>query len=381
MEMNYEEQLTTQYEGIKGGSMSCFGGGWFDLENNNLYETIIQPYENPINPYEPIFYYHSDHLGSASFLTDRDGYETQQLVYLPFGEDWVDMKYNTGQYDTPYKFNGKEKDEETGYNNYGARYYYDWASIWLSVDPNSDNYPHATSYAYCNNNPVMLIDPDGKDWVDADGNKVKDHSNIKAYIFYDPRGKGKGFAEQSKAMYNQLEAKYGKGSVAMSNVTTEEGFAQDWGDMGGKDIKEVNVNYHGNNQTIMLDPDNDQYITATGDGKTNRSGSKATNVQDLPTPSGNISNAQLNLNTCKSNSRTQYPLKGSGQTLMEAFYGAFNFQTVRGTSAGVSYNRITKIAEPQFFFQHWDYFGKVPSTSKSSFDISNSNYFRTGGMK
>ena len=179
MGMNYEDQLTTQYEGIKDGNRGCIGGGWFDLENNNLYKSIIQPYGNPINPDEPIFYYHSDHLGSASFLTDRDGYETQQLVYLPFGEDWVDMKYNTGQYDTPYKFNGKEKDEElrsnreynninnkfheqTGYNNYGARYYYDWASIWLSVDPMSDKYPHLTSYNYCANNPVMLVDPDGR---------------------------------------------------------------------------------------------------------------------------------------------------------------------------------------------------------------------------
>ena len=137
------------------------------INTNNLYKTIVQPYENPINPDEPIFYYHSDHLGSASFLTDRDGYETQQLVYLPFGEDWVDMKYNTGQYDTPYKFNGKEKDEETGYNNYGARYYYDWASIWLSVDPMSDKYPHVTSYNYCANNPIMLIDPDGEDPIYA----------------------------------------------------------------------------------------------------------------------------------------------------------------------------------------------------------------------
>ncbi|MFV0500604.1 MAG: RHS repeat-associated core domain-containing protein, partial [Bacteroidales bacterium] len=91
------------------------------------------------------------------------GYETQQLVYLPFGEDWVDMKYNTGQYDTPYKFNGKEKDEETGYNNYGARYYYDWASIWLFVDPMSDKYPGTSNYAYCRNNPIMLVDPDGRE--------------------------------------------------------------------------------------------------------------------------------------------------------------------------------------------------------------------------
>ena len=151
-----------------------------EIATHNLYDHIIQPYENPMNPDEPSFYYHSDHLGSASFLTDRDGYETQQLVYLPFGEDWVDMKYNTQQYDTPYKFNGKEKDEElrsnreynninnkyheqTGYNNYGARYYYDWASIWLSVDPMSDKYPSTSSYAYCRNNPIMLIDPDGMD--------------------------------------------------------------------------------------------------------------------------------------------------------------------------------------------------------------------------
>ncbi len=104
------------------------------------------------------------HLGSASFLTDNNGNETQQLVYLPFGEDWVDKKYNSPAYTTPYKFNGKEKDPESGYNYYGARYYYDWATIWLSVDPLSDKYPHLTSYNYCANNPVMLVDPDGRDY-------------------------------------------------------------------------------------------------------------------------------------------------------------------------------------------------------------------------
>ncbi len=188
MEMNYEEQLNMQYDGIR--DMRCLQSAWFDLENNNLYDHIIQTYENPMNPDEPIFYYHSYHLGSASFLTDRDGKETQQLVYLPFGElrsnreylnvknqnsheqHWVDMKYNTSQYDTPYKFNGNEKDEETGYNNYGARYYYDWASIWLSVDPMSDKYPHLTSYNYCANNPVKYIDPNGKDIVDAQGRSM-----------------------------------------------------------------------------------------------------------------------------------------------------------------------------------------------------------------
>ena len=35
-------------------------------------------------------------------------------------------------------------------------------SIWLSVDPLSDKYPNLTPYAYCANNPVVLVDPDGR---------------------------------------------------------------------------------------------------------------------------------------------------------------------------------------------------------------------------
>ena len=122
---------------------------------------------------EPVFYYHSDHLGSASYITDDVGDPTQHLVYLPFGEDWVDMKYNTSQFDTPYKFNGKEKDPETGLHYYGARYLNTDLSIWLSVDPMSDKYPHLTSYNYCANNPVMLVDPDGRD-IDVVENTTKD---------------------------------------------------------------------------------------------------------------------------------------------------------------------------------------------------------------
>ncbi len=158
-----ERLVEEQQFGVEKSFEICMGM-YSSVKTYNLKEHIIQPYENPIHPDEPIFYYHSDHLGSASFLTDETGIQTQQLVYLPFGEDWVDLKYNTQQFETPYKFNGKEKDLESGYNYYGARYYYDWLSIWLSVDPLSDKYPHLTSYNYCANNPVMLVDPDGRDY-------------------------------------------------------------------------------------------------------------------------------------------------------------------------------------------------------------------------
>ena len=113
---------------------------------------------------EAVFYYHTDHLGSATLVTDDAADVVQQIAYLPYGEDWVDIRHH-GYFGSAYKFNGKEKDDETGYSYYGARYYTDRLSIWLSVDPLADKYPHLSPYAYCADNPVMLVDPDGRDVV------------------------------------------------------------------------------------------------------------------------------------------------------------------------------------------------------------------------
>ena len=67
-----------------------------------------------------------------------------------------------GDYATRYKFNGKELDPQTGYYYYGARYYDPVVSRWLSVDPLTEKYPGLSPYNYTANNPVMLVDPDGK---------------------------------------------------------------------------------------------------------------------------------------------------------------------------------------------------------------------------
>ena len=64
----------------------------------------------------------------------------------------------------PSTFNGKEKDYESGFHYYGARYY--WSEVltgWLSVDPMADKYPSISPYAYCAWNPVKLVDPDGRE--------------------------------------------------------------------------------------------------------------------------------------------------------------------------------------------------------------------------
>ena len=63
----------------------------------------------------------------------------------------------------PFTFTGKERDAETGYGYFGARYMdHELMTMWLSVDPMSDKYPSISPYAYCAWNPVKLVDPDGR---------------------------------------------------------------------------------------------------------------------------------------------------------------------------------------------------------------------------
>ena len=70
---------------------------------------------------------------------------------------------------------GKEKDAETGYHYFGARYYNSDLSIWLSVDPMSDKYPSFSPYNYCAWNPVKIVDPMGREiWIiGSDGNSYQ----------------------------------------------------------------------------------------------------------------------------------------------------------------------------------------------------------------
>lgn len=78
------------------------------------------------------FYYHPDHLGSSSYITNLDGEVVQHIEYVPFGEVSVEERNNI--WNTPYLFNAKEFDEETGLYYYGARYYDPRISLWISTD-------------------------------------------------------------------------------------------------------------------------------------------------------------------------------------------------------------------------------------------------------
>ena len=83
----------------------------------------------PIEKFQ--FFYHGDHLGSSSFITDDAGAVYQHLEYFPYGETWVE-EGGSGQMPY-YRFTGKELDPETGLYYYGARYYDPVLSRWISA--------------------------------------------------------------------------------------------------------------------------------------------------------------------------------------------------------------------------------------------------------
>ncbi len=120
------------------------------------------------------YFYHPDHLGSTSWVTDSAKNGVQYCEYLPYGEPFIDQRSTT--WSSRYTFSGKERDSETGYSYFGARYYHSDLSIWLSVDPMAEERPSLSPYSYCQNNPIIRTDPTGAlDWIpptDGSGNWI-----------------------------------------------------------------------------------------------------------------------------------------------------------------------------------------------------------------
>ena len=140
--------------------------------------------------------YPSDHLGSASWKKERFGKPfaseradearsgilnntnntVQHLQYLPYGAPFVDQR--TTGYHERFRFTGKERDKETSYGYFGARYMdHELMTMWLSVDPMADKYPSISPYAYCVWNPAKLVEPDGNDWYEAKDGSIKYTTN------------------------------------------------------------------------------------------------------------------------------------------------------------------------------------------------------------
>ena len=167
---------------------------------------------------EETFFYHSDHLGSTSYITDDKANITQYDAYLPYGELLVDE--HSSSEDLPYKFNGKQFDEETGLYYYGARYMNPVTSLWYGVDPLAEKYIQTSPYVYGGGNPIRIIAPNGKGWVETKDKKTywDERVNSAKDTKFIPKG-GKFLGNTADMFDDQGQYKFGdeQGNILSSH--------------------------------------------------------------------------------------------------------------------------------------------------------------------
>ena len=134
------------------------GGGTI---NKRFFDKGVQ---NVAGPTPGNYYYTKDHLGSIREVTDSSGALHARYDYDPYG---LTMKV-AGDMDLDFAFTGHQYHVPSGLNLTLYRAYNPALSEWLSRDPltNAEMKQGPNLYLYVANNPVNLIDPDGKGWID-----------------------------------------------------------------------------------------------------------------------------------------------------------------------------------------------------------------------
>ena len=159
---------------------------------------------------EETFFYHSDHLGSTSYITDNKANITQYDAYLPYGELLVDE--HSSSEDLPYKFNGKQFDDETGLYYYGARYLNPMTSLWYGVDPLAEKYVTTSGYIYTLDNPIRMIDMDGREWYESSVTQKNGNVTINLILtvaILNSSNKKFDLKKLGNVLSNQLQSSYG----------------------------------------------------------------------------------------------------------------------------------------------------------------------------
>ncbi len=120
------------------------------------------------------FYRTTDHLGSTRLVTKQDKNDADCFDFAPFGEEIPNTLGSrssnacfAASFDGRHRFTGQERDDESDLDYFLARYYSGPMGRFTSVDPENagadPEFPQTwNAYAYVNNNPLKLVDPDGR---------------------------------------------------------------------------------------------------------------------------------------------------------------------------------------------------------------------------
>jgi len=134
------------------------------LEQVQFSDGVLKPTATGSGSGQEIDYFYRDHLGSVRYVQDTNGNIKQRNDYLPLGMKIENYLYETN--DNRFLFNGKELQNAGNLRypwlDYGARMYNPWLGRWLTTDPLAEKNYSVSPYAYCLNNPVSLVDPDGR---------------------------------------------------------------------------------------------------------------------------------------------------------------------------------------------------------------------------
>jgi len=162
-----------------------------------------------------------DHLNSSCMLLDANGTLINKEEYTPFGET------SFGSYGRKrYRYNGKEKDEESGFYNYGMRYYAPWMCRFVSVDPIAGEYMKLSPYQYGSNNPVNGRDLDGLENENQQGNTQETQAGAASSFPSNPVN-GMEHMENGK-YYSYMHGQWSEGVVLTG--TKETGASDEWKD-------------------------------------------------------------------------------------------------------------------------------------------------------
>lgn len=126
------------------------------------------------------------------FLPDAEGKPQLEQAnnYYPFGmaytKNAADSEEESFARENKYKYNGKEEQPMPGkWLDYGARFYDAQIARFHSVDPLAEKYPNWSPYAFCYNNPINVIDPDGREGIVVSGGEYNSDDRYK-YNFIEP---------------------------------------------------------------------------------------------------------------------------------------------------------------------------------------------------
>ena len=146
------------------------------IESSNLYAADIVGKKHYTGTEIEDIYYLKDHLGNSRVMirdeNDNSEFSTkprnEQLTvlssndYYPFGSVIGSRSYmNTSAEADKYKYQGKERDQETGYDYFEARLYDSALGRFHQVDAYSEKYPTMNGYTGMGNNPLFYVDPTG----------------------------------------------------------------------------------------------------------------------------------------------------------------------------------------------------------------------------